>query len=84
VLDAICLSWLSRNGVQRASEATKGWLIFYIFDLESFEHKEDPVRSQMKALAFNRLCTPFYAPILSPAPLFYYYHVLMKKAVLIT
>ena len=63
---AIRWSWLSCIGTWRAGQATKGWPISVIFNLECFEHKEGPVRPQTGPLAFNCLHIPFCTPILSP------------------
>ena len=50
-----------------------------IFNLECSEHKEGSVGPLIVPLAFNYLCAPFRAPILSPPStpthLPYYYHV---------
>ena len=52
---AIIWSWLSCIGAWRAGQATKGWPMSVIFNLESCEYKKGPVRSQTGSLAFNCL-----------------------------
>ena len=64
--------WLPCIGVKRSGQAMKGWPMPFIFSLECCERKEGPLGSQIRPQAFNRLRTPFCAPILSPP---YYYHV---------
>ena len=60
-------SWLSCIGACRAGQATKGWPMSVIFNLECCEHKKRPVGPQTGPLAFNCLCIPFCTPILSPS-----------------
>ena len=61
-------SWLSCIGAWRAGQATKGWSMSVIFNLECCEHKEGPVGPQTGPMAFNCLYIPFCTPILSPPP----------------
>ena len=63
---AIRWSWLSFIGVWRAGQATKGWPMSVIFNLECCDNKKGPVGPQIGPLAFNCLCIPFCTPILSP------------------
>ena len=63
---AIRWSWLPCIGAWRAGQATKGWPISVIFNLECCEHKEGPVGPQTGPLTFNCLHIPFCTPILSP------------------
>ena len=49
-----------------------------IFSLECCEHKQGPPVPQIGPLAFNRLHTPFYTPILSSPPL-----LLLPRAILL-
>ena len=76
---AIRWSWLSCIGAWRAGQATKGWPMSVIFNLECCECKKGPVRPQTGPLASNCLCIPFCTPILSPpsTPTHhpYYYHL---------
>ena len=76
---AIGWSWLSCIGAWRAGQATKGWPLSVIFNLECCEHKKGPVGPQTGLLAFNCLHIPFCTPILSPpsTPTYhpYYYHL---------
>ena len=58
-------SWLSCIGFWRAGQATKGWPMSVIFNLECCEHKKCPVGPQTGPLAFNCLRIPFCTPILS-------------------
>ena len=75
---AIGWSWLPCIVAWRAGQATKGWPMSVIFNLECCEHRKGPVGPQTGPLAFNCLHIPFCTPILSPAsspthhP--YYYH----------
>ena len=66
---AIKWSWLSCIGAWRAGQATKGWPMSFIFNLECCEHKTGPVGPQTRPLAFNCLCISFFAPIFNPPPL---------------
>lgn len=59
-------SWLCCIGAWRAGQATKGWLISFIFNLECCEHKKGPVGPQTGPLAFNCLRIPFFTPMLNP------------------
>jgi len=52
-------SWLSCICAWRAGQATKGWPMSVIFNLECCEHKEGPVGHQTGPLAFNCLRIPF-------------------------
>ena len=65
-LNTIGWSWLSCIGAGRAGQATKGWPMSFIFNLECCEHKKGPVGPQTGPLAFNCLRIPFCTPILSP------------------
>ena len=69
--------WLSCIGAWKAGQATKGWPMSVIFNLECCEHKKGPVGPQTGPLAFNCLCIPFCTPILSPPPTHHphYYHM---------
>ena len=58
-------SWLSCIGAWRAGQATKGWPMSVIFNLECCEHKKGPVGPQTGPLAFNCLRIPFCTPTLS-------------------
>ena len=66
---AIGWTWLSCIGAWRAGQATKGWPMSVIFNLECCEHKKGPVGPQTGPLAFNCLRIPFCTPILRPPPL---------------
>ena len=72
-------SWLSCIGAWRAGQATNGWPMSVIFNLECCEHKKGPVGPQTVPLAFNCLHIPFCTPIFSspstPTHHPYYYHV---------
>ena len=74
---AIGWSWFSCIGAWRAGQATKGWPMSVIFNLECCEHKKGPVGPQTGPLAFNCLRIPFFTPILSPPSTqhLYYCHV---------
>ena len=74
---AIRWSWLSCIGAWRAGQATKGWPMSVIFNLERCEHKKGLVGPQTGPMAFNCLRIPFCAPILSPLSTHhpYYYHL---------
>ena len=58
--------WLSCIGAWRAGQATKGWPVSVIFNLECCEHKKGSLGPQTGSLAFNCLHIPFCTPILSP------------------
>ena len=62
---AIKWSRLSCIGAWRAGQATKGWPMSVIFNLECCEHKKGTVGPQTGTLAFICLCIPFCTPILS-------------------
>ena len=64
---AIRWSWLSCIGAWRAGQATKGWPMPVIFNLECCEHKVGPVGPQTEPLAFNCLRIPFCTPVLGQA-----------------
>ena len=74
---AIRWSWLSCIGAWRAGQATKGWPMSVIFNLECCAHKKGPVGPLTGPLAFNCLRIPFCTPILSPPSTHhpYYYHL---------
>ena len=72
---AIGRSWLPCIGAWRAGQATKGWPMSVIFNLECCEHKKGPVGTQTGPLAFNYLRIPFCTPILSPPTTPYHYHL---------
>ena len=63
---AIKWSSLSCIDAWRAGQATKGWPMSVIFNLECCEHKKGPVGPLTGPLTFNCLCIPFCTPILSP------------------
>ena len=52
-------SWLSCIGAWRARQATKGWPMSVIINLEFCEQKKSSVGSQTGLLAFNCLHIPF-------------------------
>ena len=76
---AIRWPWLSCIGAWRAGQATKGWPLSVIFNLECCEYKKGPVGLQIGHLALNCLGIHFFTPILSlPSSSThhpYYYHV---------
>ena len=74
---AIRWSWLSCIGAWRAGQATKGWPMSVIFNLECCEHKKGPVGPQTGPMTFNCLRITFCTPLLSPPSTHhpYYYHV---------
>ena len=59
-------SWFSCIGAWRAGQATKGWSMSVIFNLECYEYKKRPVGPQTGPLAFNGLRISFCTTILSP------------------
>ena len=63
---AIGWSWLSCIGAWRAGQATKGWSMSVIFNLECWDHKKGPVGPQTGPLALNCLRIPFCTLIFSP------------------
>ena len=74
--DTIRWSWLSCIGAWKAEQATNGWPMSVIFNLECCEHKEGPVGPQTGPLALNCLHIPFSTPTyikLTHHP--YYYHL---------